>query len=536
MKLLRTGPCTAVLLALISVEAIFGQTQPTYSAEPSADVPTFHVTSSLVFLDVTVLNKKGELVMKGLTKDDFIITEDTRRQQIFSFEPPESHSVNTGDENPDGKAAATIFVLDLLNSNFEDFAFIRSSVQKYLDAQPEQLNSPAELMVVGSDSLELLQGYTRSKEDLVYALKHLPAVPPYKMMMGGFIGERFVQSIDALQQIALQNRGVPGRKNIVWIGTGGPSLDSQGLTGRAANHLQQAVHVITNLLVDARMTVFVIYPGLGVHQETQFRQMNVEANGQDPFAGDASVRGFVKETGGKIFFNRNDIGEEIERSEELGSEYYTLTYQPHDGDLDGMFRHVRVTLRDPNLVAITKAGYFAPQRNTAVDHGRQTMINLAEAARSTIPFTAVDVKVSGLVQHPDSRTIEFTVQLKSKDLGWQPRDNGNLAASLILEAESLSGSKHVLASKLEKVNLAVNTDDSSRLPLEMKLAPRTLRVPRKTQIVRLIVETEDGAKIGTAEVDRRTIEAAPALPTPEPVAPPVTLPQSPEPSASTPKK
>jgi hypothetical protein len=48
----------------------------------------------------------------------------------------------------------------------------------------------------------------------------------------------------------------------------------------------------------------------------------------------------VNETGGKLFFNRNDVDAEIRRSQLLGSEYYTLTYQPHDGDADGKFRRV----------------------------------------------------------------------------------------------------------------------------------------------------------------------------------------------------
>ena len=43
-------------------------------------------------------------------------------------------------------------------------------------------------------------------------------------MNGSFIGERFAQSIDALQQIALQNSGLPGRKNIIWVGHGGPNI------------------------------------------------------------------------------------------------------------------------------------------------------------------------------------------------------------------------------------------------------------------------------------------------------------------------
>src|SRR3984885_12756968 len=48
--------------------------------------PTIRVTSRLVFLDVTVLDKKGRPSVSGLTKDDFTITEDKRPQAIFSFE------------------------------------------------------------------------------------------------------------------------------------------------------------------------------------------------------------------------------------------------------------------------------------------------------------------------------------------------------------------------------------------------------------------------------------------------------------------
>ena len=63
-----------------------------------------------------------------------------------------------------------------------------------------------------------------------------------------FFWERFAQSIDALQQIALQNRGVPGRKNIVWVGHGGPNvyLDPVEFPAKFLNALTQYVHSTTN--------------------------------------------------------------------------------------------------------------------------------------------------------------------------------------------------------------------------------------------------------------------------------------------------
>ena len=130
--------CASTILGLFFLGALEAQVQPVPSG-----TPTFRVTTRLVFLDVTVLDSKGRPVVKGLTKDDFTITERKKPQRIVSFEAPESHvDLNPADDNPSGQAPSTIFVLDLLNSRFTDFAYIRDQVRKYLAAQPDQLNSP----------------------------------------------------------------------------------------------------------------------------------------------------------------------------------------------------------------------------------------------------------------------------------------------------------------------------------------------------------------------------------------------------------
>jgi hypothetical protein len=125
----------------------------------------------------------------------------------------------------------------------------------------------------------------------------------------------------------------------------------------------------------------------------------------------------------------------------LGSEYYTLTYQPHDRAADGKFRRVRVILRDRNLQVITKAGYFAPAKGAQVDLRQQMMIDISQAARSTVPFTALDLKVAGVVRHPDTRTAELTVVIKGKNLSWQANDDGRSTAKLTLAAMSLTERK-----------------------------------------------------------------------------------------------
>jgi VWFA-related protein len=173
MRSVQSLLCSSILLFVFINQA--GRTDAQQS-DPNASA-TIRVTSRLVFLDVTVVDRKGHPVLTGLTKDDFTITDDKKPEQIFSFEPPESHTIGSQDDSGKGdsgisarKPPVTIFVLDLLDSSFSDFAYVRYTVRKYLAAQPSQLKSPAELMVLGNQSLEMVQGFTQSKTELMYAL------------------------------------------------------------------------------------------------------------------------------------------------------------------------------------------------------------------------------------------------------------------------------------------------------------------------------------------------------------------------------
>ncbi|MDQ2832924.1 MAG: VWA domain-containing protein [Acidobacteriota bacterium] len=516
MQLIRALQCGTILLTLSHVMALTAQ-----APSPSPDTPTIQVNSRLVFLDVTVLDKKGRPVVSGLTKDDFILTEDKKPQRIFSFEPPESHvvGVDATADNPAGKAPVTIFVLDLLDSRFSDFAYIKYMVRKYLAAQPAQLDSPAEIMVLGNQTLEMVQGYTRSKADLLYSLDHLQSVLPYKEINGAFWAERFGQTIDALQQIALQSRGVAGRKNIVWVGHGGPSIYTVDMPPSTVDLLNRYVHDTTNMLVDSRVSLFLIYPGLSsasVGYSFSEAAAGADIGEDDPFAGDINFGVFVNETGGRLFYNRNDVNAEIKQSEQLGSEYYTLTYQPAAGRADGKFRRIRMALRDPSLRVMTKAGYFSPEKDGGAGPRQQRMVNLAEAERSSLPFNTLDVKIEDLVRHPDTRTAQFTVVLSSHNLDWLPNEAGKSSVDLLMAAASLSGGREFLASKVEGFQTSADSQNPAQLAKATTRIPMTLRMPRKTNSLRVVIQLSTNGRTGAAELDRKALEAAPEAPTPEP--------------------
>jgi len=100
---MRTPIALSLAAIVLSVATQFVSAQ---AQQADSDAPSLRVTSTLVFLDVTVLDKNGKPVTNGLGQDDFTISEDGKPQRIFSFEAPQAHVMpaDSKDEDPDGHA------------------------------------------------------------------------------------------------------------------------------------------------------------------------------------------------------------------------------------------------------------------------------------------------------------------------------------------------------------------------------------------------------------------------------------------------
>jgi len=181
------------------------------------------------------------------------------------------------------------------------------------------------------------------------------------------------------------------------------------------------------MLVDSRASLYVIYPGLHVNSggfSMSSMDAAIDIGDDDPFSGNINFGLFANATGGKLYFNRNDLAHLIGRSEQLGSEYYTLTYQPTEIPANGKFQRIRVTLNHPGYRIVTKAGYFAPDPGMhSIRASRQwtTWSKLPVPPSPSRPSTSAS---SPLVQHPDTRTLDIVIQMQDKNLSWLATGDG----------------------------------------------------------------------------------------------------------------
>ena len=169
--------CSVLVLVLTSSILAIPQSQ-TKPANDSTPAPSFKAKSRLVLVDVVATNNKGEPVT-GLKKEDFEVLEDGKAQAISTFEehkgvpptqlklPPMPPGVYTNFPLVQAADSVDVLLLDALNTQTRDQAYVRSQMLKYLKTIPP--NTRVAVFTLAS-RLRMLQGMTTDSSELLAAV------------------------------------------------------------------------------------------------------------------------------------------------------------------------------------------------------------------------------------------------------------------------------------------------------------------------------------------------------------------------------
>jgi VWFA-related protein len=506
------------LVLVLALPLVAKRPMPAQNAAPANSLTTLTVTTHLVVLDVVVTDKNG-VPVTGLTKDDFIVLEDKERQEIRNFEPPAQHALppgnivhSTADIARIGTSPVNILVLDELDTPFEDNAFSRYSLQRFLKAQPGIL-PPTELLVANDQRFTVLEDYTQNLETLEAALKRDPVEYPWRLARSGNSGPeaivRLAQTLNSLDEIAQASAGTPGRKNIIWVGKGFPSVDMTGLSDAASKQLQNAIKRCTDLLLGSRVTLYLVDPSplssatYDTQKPTDLATLESET-ATEPFSNAVRFSALATVTGGRIFSMRNDVEREIATSMQNGALYYTLSYSPtNDSDESGAYRSIRVALTRPGLSATTRDGYYTapPTSGLTASGGGDTgntntngeeVGDIANAALSRMVYNGLKVRAGRIAPG------RFSIAIADSSLSWRPNFGDLSQASVSVVAVCFSGSGKVLSHIATEKTLVTKSLNSSRQNEEVFTMP--IDLPAGTTRLRLVFRDAQTGHLGTADL------------------------------------
>jgi VWFA-related protein len=478
---------------------------------------TLRVQAREVVLDVVVTDKQGNYV-GGLKKEDFTLLEDKAKQTIVSFQPPSMHAepadaipvTSTADLQKIGNAPVTMLVLDELNTGFSDMVYAREALEKWLNSQPARLTQPTVLLVASDEKFGVVHDYTQDRAALLLALKqHFPSYP-FRMSKGGAIGpdagDRLALSLGTLMQIAQASSGTPGRKNVVWVGVGFPQLLLDDVSGAKEDEIAKAAVRATDAMLKARITLNIIDPtampdsSLDLNNPDQL-SLSILSSLNTPTS--ASVSGylnfdtFAPATGGSLFFGRNDVDREIARAVANGSNYYTLSYSPSNHTDDAArFRNITIVMRDPNLTAATRAGYFPePQprsgESPAAPSTHDLVFDLTSAALSSIAY-------NGLRVEPQKSPSGYILHVRAAELQPHILPTGQAMAEVTVMRVCFGNKNKVLSHDAFELKSPLAEDTAPAANVDFAVPAQTL--PHATTRIRFVVRDALSGHIGTADV------------------------------------
>jgi len=424
----------------------FAQVTP---GDGSSAESALQVKARLVVLDVTVVDRNGNFV-SNLDRSKFHIVEDKTPQTIRNFDPPSGHQMpiasqgvalvhSTADLPKIGNAPVNVLVIDELNTPFMQIGYAQQMMERYLKQQPEVLPVPTLFIAAGNSRIAMLHDFTQSRADLIASVHKHVTDQDFEFMVATLHGGRqgatggMSRTLGALLQLADSMRGITGRKNVIWVGTGYKrAMDSITFSSSDEGKTADIVRMVTNKLLDAHITLYTIDPS-GPVAPTKQQAAPVgspldtdDASDETGLSPNMHFESFAYSTGGRVLFGRNDIETEIKETTTEGSMYYTLAYSPTTpSDADRKYRKIKVTVDDPSLRVVTRDGYFGARgrvetvvANTEKSQPRGVRFDLVSAARTTMVYTGL---------HSDAvRTRDgYLLRVKANDLRWDGREDGS---------------------------------------------------------------------------------------------------------------
>ncbi len=484
------------------------------SATEASDAPTpvIKVKSNLVILDV-VATDKNDRVVRDLKKEDFTVFENGVKQTIGTFESPAVQppvpAAPMLDRNghPNwGESPITIIVLDQLNTPLEEIAFAREQLFKYLQAQQAQLAEPTSLIVLNDRGIQDATPATRDRDALLATARHEQVGLPFRLNRGA-VNEMLSESFALLRQIALSTRGNRGRKNVIWVGRGFPTLDPTGLNPQDEAIFLNAVRDTVNMMLDARVTLSKIDPRtnlVGVLNDPQGGAgMTSPGLVDDPFATSFSFNAFISQTGGRNFMFMNDVAREIQDGVSQGSNYYTLSYVPTDPAEDGKYRKVTILVNRPGVTVRAKSGFYAgtPKDQPSLQPSdRELGWDMLQAAVSVMEYNGVGLRLGDRSWDDKTGKLEVKVRIDTDSLSFDPAANGAERATFFVSVAALDEKGKVLSFKTVSPTVEIPADQVAQISTGHTTVPAILTVPQRAKSVRVIVRDSSG-RIGTADFD-----------------------------------
>jgi VWFA-related protein len=538
-----------ILLALPLGSQSLSQEKPKPPITNDQTVPTVRVTTRLVQINVIAQRGDGKPVT-DLTKDDFTVSDKGQPQQVATFSmettrtlvdastasaAPSNWYSNRLEQKAGVPTSITVILLDGLNTRFADMSYARQQIIKFLgQLQPQDRVALYSL----SNRVTVLHDFTSDATSLLAALKRhrtrdsaqVQASEPEVSDTGNDALDQFLNDVNqrtanfyitnralvtaaALEAIAQHVGRLPGRKNLIWVSGSFPfniGMDDLSQAGniQEMRSFGEEIERAARALNDANLAIYPVdarglMPSPMANVANPSRPM---ARGRPPSLTSLNpprgnfdtMQVLADRTGGRAFYNTNDIFGSVRRAIEDSQVTYVLGYYPTHGEWTGKWHELKVQVKRPGVHLRFRRGYFALPDRPHTPQEAKAM--LAEAVTSPLDFTTMGINARVVaVDVPGARTCRTEVHIETRDVTLELKDD-RWVGELDLSYVQRDSEGKELASEMRQLKLRLNRETYDKVQKNGFILERDLPVAAGATQLRIIAQDAPSGSIGSVSV------------------------------------
>jgi VWFA-related protein len=464
------------LLLFFVVPTVHTRTAQSQAPNPGSDATAIKSEVRMVLVDVLVT--QGSKPVGGLHKEDLKVSEDGKLQTISFFEehagggispvvlPPEPPDTYTNYPTIKTTDSINVLLLDSLNTQAVDQTYLLPQMMKYLRSTLAAPTGARLAIFTLGQKLRMVCGFTadssanlaalidptsgvkpkfepqlaspnrRVSEDIACARIRSPAG---QAACRDFMSEeraerthdRIGMTLQAFQALARYLSQFPGRKNVMWVSGSFPISFFPETSPRRdlqREEYRSDIRRTADLLTADQVAVYPIsaraLTGMETtHPDALGRPVDEESAGRE--FDQVAMETLAHDTGGRAFYNTNDLSDAVAEAINSGSHYYSLAYTPTDTTTDGKYRRIELKATNRSYKLNYRRGYYAenPQTEQASDHtaARNPLLPLMSFGMPDFTAILYKVRVAPLKGAANADPKKSVVRY-SADFAVSPRD------------------------------------------------------------------------------------------------------------------
>jgi VWFA-related protein len=438
------------------------------------------------------LTKESFKVLENGKEQPIAVFEEVRPGATKAQRSPrpanEFSNVLSGTEAP---KRLTIIALDMVNTPFLDQTRAREQLIRYL-AENVEAGSLVSLVTIHRHGIQVIHDFTSDTQSLISALRTVAGrlhllegselaaseahsevagqAGPLTPNTGGdpspaihqlmdfaeakealadtqFAGYQQASAIaitlESFQHIAQAYAGVPGRKSLIWITGSFPfsiDTDTAGLGGEGPSALYERTLQMmgdANIAVypvDARGLVVVGLPNASVNlssRQTLLPYAALEIVHRSQESTITTLQTFAAMTGGRAFYNNNDLTGSFREADQDSAAYYMLGYYLNKKNTRAGWRKLSVKVLQDGVTVRARNGFFVTQATVEPETTRA--MDIGVALHSPLDYTGLALSVKWTATEPkgDKRKVGFAVMLPPNAASIDESDGNRLSLEFL---------------------------------------------------------------------------------------------------------